>query len=164
MSAAHLYQYSDFNIMTQPISNKISILNRWVSAIHEKNGDIAITWLFRMNGFSWFSKDLMKEQMKLWRNYAKEGKLKIAAYNNKVITDDLGNKWYTLVVQPYDPETNKMTECPIDPAAMAIMGELVNGCMYMFKTESNRDTIVNYVMKNIAQPESEEDEDDEEDD
>jgi len=127
--------------------------------------DLAICWLQREGVFSLYDKTEMTSQMKLWRKLAKEGKVKMGHYNNKDKKEG-GRDWAILVVQPYDPITNKMKECDFDPMGLFIMGEMVSGFIYAFRSKENRDKVFEYVMKDIVPPnpdaDSEEEEEEEE--
>jgi hypothetical protein len=57
-----------------------------------------------------------------------------------------------------------MEECCWDPFGLFILGEMVSGYIYAFKTAQNRDAIYSYVMKDIEEPPAHPTFDDEEDD
>jgi hypothetical protein len=128
----------------------------------ERKGDIGLSYIKRAEQFSWFDKAEITAQSKAWRQLAVQGKFKIGRYNNKERTHD-GRTWYFLVGQPY--KTNgKMEECSWDPFGLFILGEMVSGFIYAFKTAQNRDAIYSYVMKDIEEPPAHPTFDDEEDD
>ena len=110
--------------------------------------ELCITWYRPANSFCWYSKLQLNEQMKLWRKLSKEGKLKIMAYNNQE-TEQYGKKIYYFVIQSYNNE--KMTENGMCPFSMNILERLVDGYTYCFTRRENRDSIYNYVMKDITQ-------------
>jgi hypothetical protein len=128
-----------------------SVEKQYAYAISDRRpNEICITYIHRLHGFSWFNKTIMNKQMKLWRKDAKENKIKMGLYNNKTTKDEQNNTWYILVVQEYCD--GEMEECNFDPMGLFIMGEMVSGFMYAFQSESNRDAVYNYVMKDIEQP------------
>ena len=61
----------------------------------------------------------------MWRKLAKDGKIKIAEYNNKTKIIN-GVEHYTFVVQLYDGD--KFSESnSFDPLGLFILGEMVDG-------------------------------------
>jgi len=118
-------------------------LNDW------RSDEIAICFIKSMDEFSLFNNAIMKTQMTQWRKEAKQGKVKIMAYNNKTKIIN-GKEYYTLIVQPYKDE--KLCLCEIDVMALFCGGEMVSGYMYMFNNVTNRDMVYNYVMKGVSQP------------
>jgi len=119
-----------------------------------KPNEICLSFIPNRGTSELFTNEIMKEQMKIWRKLAKQGKIKIMEYNNKTkMVNDVEH--YTLVVQPY--KNDKMSDCDFDVMGLFCLGEMVSGYMYLFKNQKNRDTIYNYVMKNITQPKPSED-------
>ena len=95
------------------------------------------------SGFFRFNKAEMHQTMKTWRKSVKKGELEILLCNNKTVTTFDGKTWYMLVVQPTD-KIDEVAWC--DPAGVHLLGELVDGWIYMFRSEANRDAIQKYVM------------------
>ena len=87
----------------------------------------------------------MKTQMRDWRKFAKEGKITIRFINSKSRTLEDGNTWHWFVVQP----TNG--ECDFDSLGLMVLGEMVDGFIYCFKSKENRDRVQEYVMKGVEQ-------------
>jgi hypothetical protein len=108
-----------------------------LSVRKHKCGETALTFNHHQKDFGLLNMDETKEQMKLWRTWIKEGKIEIIAHNNK--TKDInGKKWYCLVVNPKPNNAN------FDPFGVMVLGELVNGFIYAFDKEVNRNAAFNY--------------------
>jgi len=131
--------------------NANTIVAKYEHALtQERNGDVALFYVHRNQDFAWLDiKDSLFQQME-WSKQAKARTLKIFNYNNKEATDDKGNKWYFLVVQPYI--NGEMAECNIDPFGLFILGELVSGYVYAFRKEKDRDGCHQAVMAFIPKP------------
>lgn len=82
----------------------------------------------------------MKIQMKDWRKKIRQGKLQCIEYNNKTKTTDDGRVWYILVMQQSNIENDTM-----DNLGLMLLGEMVDGCIYAFKSKENRDKIFEYI-------------------
>lgn len=106
-----------------------------------------ICWFFyhEKKGINVFNKEELQEQMKEWRKLALDGKIVIMNYNNKKQTTFDGKEWYILVVQPKDEDSN----CPFDPIGSMLLGYVVCGYIYCFKTKKNRDDVAKYVMRKL---------------
>jgi hypothetical protein len=88
----------------------------------------------------------MKVQMRQWRNFVKRGLLTIRFVNSKERTLEDGMTWYWFVVQPTNP-----TESDIDSLGAFLLGEMVSGFIYCFKSKQNRDRVQEYIMKGFEQ-------------
>jgi hypothetical protein len=88
----------------------------------------------------------MNEQMKIWRQQAKNGLLVINDGNDYKLRDDDEKRWYIFVVQNRDDAIS----CGLDPFGVHILSMMVDGYVYAFKSKTNRDNIRNYVMKDIT--------------
>jgi hypothetical protein len=111
----------------------------------DKSNDLAVTFIKDRKDFMLLNKEEMNEQMKIWRQQAKNGLIVINDCNDFKLRDEDEKKWYVFVVQNRD-ETKS---CGIDPFGIYILGILVDGYVYAFKSKTNRDNIRNYVMKDI---------------
>ena len=131
--------------------NREIIINSFKPAYHSwKQNEIMMSYYVSRSCFSLYNKTQTQQQMKLWRKLAKEGKIKIAEYNNKTKIIN-GVEHYILVVQAYDGgEFNESNS--FDPMGIFILGEMVDGYIYLFKSKENRDKTYEYVMKGIQQP------------
>jgi hypothetical protein len=112
--------------------------------------EIMMCYIVARNCFSFYNKTNSLDQMKSWRKLAKDGKIKIAEYNNKTKKIN-GVEHYTLVVQEYADGEFSEANC-LDPMGMFILGEMVSGYVYLFKSKENRDKTFEYVMKGVSQP------------
>lgn len=112
--------------------------------------DLALSFFHAAKEFYVLNKAELEEQMRTWRKLAKEGTVKMRAYNNKTQTAR-GRTWHFLVVQSYHPN-GEMMECNVDPFGLFVLGELVNGFVYAFTREANRNMVYEYVMKDVSQP------------
>ena len=127
--------------------NRNDIARNYFGMLQEKTKD-DICWFYHhlAHGFSIMNIEELQEQMRSWRKLALEGKLKIMDYNNK--TKNVFNKeWHILVVQPYK-DGEEVPQNP-DPVGCMLMGYVVSGFIYSFKTKQNRDDVANYVMKGL---------------
>jgi hypothetical protein len=113
----------------------------------KSRNEIAFAYHRKANDTMWMNKTEMIEQMKLWRKQKKKGILHLNPYNNqtKVIS---GKTWYIFVVQQgADPDNLK----PIGPDPMGLGFDegmfIVDGLIYAFKDEANRDMTYNYIMR-----------------
>lgn len=103
--------------------------------------------MFQENGiFCCMNNTEMKTQMRLWRNLARRGKITIRFVNSKSKTLEDGNTWHWLVVQPTNP-----MELSMDSLGAMLLGEMVDGFVYCFKSKVNRDRTQEYVMKGLEQ-------------
>ena len=85
-----------------PSINKETIINSFKPAYHSwKQDEIMMTYLVERSCFSLYNKTQTQNQMRMWRKLAKDGKIKIAEYNNKTKIIN-GVEHYTFVVQLYD--------------------------------------------------------------
>ena len=91
----------------------------------------------------WGNNEEMTEQMKIWRQQQKNGKLMMEEENNQTVKIQ-GREWYILVIQP----TND-NDCSIDPMGFGYDDGafMVSGFIYHFTRKENRDAIYKYVMK-----------------
>jgi hypothetical protein len=112
--------------------------------------EIMMSYVVARKCFAFYNKTNSLDQMKSWRKYAKDGKIKIAEYNNKTKIIN-GVEHYTLVVQEYD-NGDFSDANSLDPMGMFILGEMVSGYVYLFKSKENRDKTFEYVMKGVSQP------------
>lgn len=109
--------------------------------------DICWSYYQRLKGMALLNSEELRSQSKLWRYSAKEGKLKIHAYNNVTKTTFDGREWHLLVITPYKDGEEAMLKA--DPAAAMLMKQFINGYVYFFKKKENRDSIYEYVMKGL---------------
>jgi len=130
------------------------------SLTQHRQGDLALSFISHQSQFGWFDKKTITAQSKIWRKLALTGQSKINSFNNKEVVVD-GYTWYFLVVQPYKPN-GKFAPCNFDPFGLMVLGEMVCGYIYAFKTKQNRDAIYSYVMKDIADSTEENDDEEEE--
>lgn len=95
--------------------------------------------------FSAMNNTEMQTQMRLWRKLAKEGKVTIRFVNSKSKTLEDGNTWHWLVIQ--------RPKCwvPYDTLGTMLLGFMVSGHIYCFKSKVNRDRVQEYVMKGLEQ-------------
>jgi len=113
----------------------------------KKQGDIFFCFHREANQFMWGSKELATEQMKEWRRMKKEGEIHMNPKNNR--TRIIGGKeWHILVVQ-YGSSPEAIQSIGIDSLGMGFDdGQFfVDGLIYCFKSQVNRNRIFEYVMK-----------------
>jgi hypothetical protein len=124
-----------------------SHLKGLVADRQKERGEI-VCYYHRKGKFTcWSNKPEMVEQMKIWRKQKKQGALHLNPKNNrtKVIS---GETFYILVIQQgSSPET--IEPIGIDPFGFGFDegAYLVDGMIYAFKHEANRDAVFAYVMK-----------------
>ena len=106
----------------------------------KKRGETFFFHHVALNEGSWGNNEEMREQMKIWRRQKKEGILEINTGNNREFMIN-GKMWFTLVVQDVDVDKNR-----IDRLGFGV-GFVVQGMIYWFSSETNRNSVVNYVMK-----------------
>lgn len=100
--------------------------------------DIVFFFTKRLMYFGVMNKEEMNEQMKMWKDMAKEGKIEMNPENNNEY--NIGGKTvYTLVVQ--NPKSG------ICPLSVALSLTMVNGTTFVFTKKENRDAIYGYVKK-----------------
>ena len=102
--------------------------------------------------FNCFDNNELKPQMKIWRKLAKEGKAVMRKCNDGEHTIH-GRKFYSLTFQQADLEDSS-----IDSGALLGIGYAVTGCVYFFTNAQNRTRIREYVMKDIPEPDLDEEE------
>jgi len=96
----------------------------------------------------YLNKQVLTENMKLWKRLRKEGIITMSENHNLAIDID-GNKFHILVITKYDKN-----EDHLDPTLTAwdtfpdeeLVGSLFEGYVYYFKREDNRDMVYKYVM------------------
>jgi hypothetical protein len=109
------------------------------------SSDLGVYFHHQQKQFTLLNKAELNQQMKQWRQLAKDEKLIIRSQNNKSFTDENGKEWHILVIQPFDED--KMKNFMSDPFGMLVLGFMVTGYIYAFDNINNRDMIYNYVMK-----------------
>jgi len=108
--------------------------------------DIVFFFVSRSADFGVFNRDEMKQQMRLWKAQAKDGKLNTYPANNEEY-DVEGKMIYTLVISPKC--VNQF--CPLSLA----LGTMVSGWTYAFTKKENRDDVYGYVKKYCTAEDSE---------
>ena len=116
------------------------LLENVVADRKKKNGENCFTYHVALKMPNWLNNEMMNENMKRWRLQKKEGIINIDERNHREF-EISGKKWYLLVIKITKEEENQ-----IDPLAFGV-GYLVSGMVYWFKSEENRNTVANYVMK-----------------
>ena len=129
--------------MTYYNKNEINYKYCNMMRVMEKS-DIAWTFHVQLNNFVRFNEKECQLEMKRWRKLAKENKLVIEKYNNKSATA-FDVEWHFLVIQPKDLNE----DWGIDTGGFFILGELVSGHIYAFKSKDNRNKVEQYVMKGL---------------
>ena len=89
----------------------------------------------------------MKQQLRDWKKFAKQGELNILTHNSKSRTLYDGSIWHFLTIQ-YPNE-----DVGLDPLGMMLFGFTVTGLIYAFKSKVNRDICQDYIMKFVEQKE-----------
>ena len=125
----------------------MSFLRQYKSAINDiRPNEYMMTYITRFGRFSSFDKDMVNNQMMMWRRLAKDNQIVILKCNNQSYKEESNGKtYYTFVVQSRDDDA----EDPMCKTAFAIQDTIVNGFTYIFTSEINRDRVLDYVMKNI---------------
>ena len=120
--------------------------------------DIAFAYIKHVNMFSVFNTEEMRDNMKLWKSHAKEGKLNVFPANIREYEMD-GKKLYTFVLSP----KHDVGFCPI---SLFLFDTMVSGHTYVYTKKENRDSVYEYVKKycipekDFKEVEVEEEEDD----
>jgi hypothetical protein len=110
--------------------------------------DVAFSMIHDVMMLSVFNDKEMNQQMLLWKDLAKKGKLEVLECNNITRTIH-GKEYYFMTVNPIGQNAN------FDPIGLAI-GFLVNGYIYGFRREVNRDAVFNYIKKQMKKEKKEE--------
>ena len=113
----------------------------------KRKGEIGFCYVAHINEYSYFNREQMNDQMKLWRKLVKEGHIVIAEGNHRSPTI-CGKQFHTFVLQHTDLNANPQ----IDRIGLAFDGGafLVSGYIYCFKNIANRDSVFKYVMTGKA--------------
>jgi predicted transcriptional regulator len=101
--------------------------------------DVCISVIHTTGDISAYNNDEMREQMVVWKDLAKQGKLVVRECNNQT-RQIKGKDHYLLTIQPVPNDTN------MDPIGLAL-DFMVSGYIYLFKKEVNRDSVFNYIKK-----------------
>jgi predicted transcriptional regulator len=101
--------------------------------------DVCISVIHTTGDISAYNNDEMREQMVVWKDLAKQGKLVVRECNNRT-RQIKGKDHYLLTIQPVPNDTN------MDPIGLAL-DFMVSGYIYLFKKEVNRDSVFNYIKK-----------------
>jgi hypothetical protein len=122
-------------------------LSRFVADQQKERGELFCFYHRKCKQKMWGNKPELVEQMKDWRQQKKKGEIHLNPKNNrtKVIG---GVTFYILVIQQgSSPET--IEPIGIDPFGLGFDegAYLVDGMIYAFIHEANRDAIFSYVMK-----------------
>lgn len=133
-------RYSSSEIIQE---NDLQKCIKGIRKVMKQNNEVCFTFHQKMKDVSVLNKEEATEQMKLWRQLRKEGKLAIRFYNNMTVEWE-GKKFYQLCVQPY--KNGEMIECSFDPMALLIFYTMVSGYCYYFRSEENRNAVLKYVM------------------
>jgi len=115
----------------------------------QRKGEICFSFYREKNAFMWLEKTTINENMKIWRKSAKNGTIKICKYNNKTY-EVFGNTYYTMVVQAF--QDNKQIQTGVCMLMLELFKRAIDGYGFCFRTQENRDSIYNYVMKGIDEP------------
>ena len=118
---------------------QLDLVKRAVNNIREN--EICFFWHVNTEVVGYNNSEIMRDNLKTWKQQKKQGILKIQEANNRTFEIN-GKKYYALVVQDTDMEKNP----PIDPLAFGL-GFHVSGLVYFFKNKKNRDAIVEYLNK-----------------
>jgi len=105
-----------------------------------QGGEIAWMWLAATNDVSFYTKELMREQSKLWKKYIKEGTVHPVSekFNDSPIIG--GKQFYTFCIRPTDTEYIDPTGLGWDKGSAIIRGFIV-----YFKNKENRDALFHYL-------------------
>jgi hypothetical protein len=107
--------------------------------------DVAFSMIHDVMILSVYNNEEMSRQMLLWKDLAKRGKIEVLKTNN--ISETIhGKKYYFLTVNPIGQDAN------FDPIGLAI-GFIVNGYIYGFTREVNRDAVFAYINKHMKKEE-----------
>jgi hypothetical protein len=126
-------------------SDMRSLLSNMVEDRQKKRGEMFCFYHRKEAVICWGNKPELVEQMKIWRKQKKQGILHMNPKNNrtKIIG---GQTFYILVVQ------QGSSPATIDPIGIDPFGVgfdegayLVDGLIYAFKQEANRDAVFGYV-------------------
>jgi hypothetical protein len=132
--------------MSQAFEEKIIMFNsrsvlkkcRQILKIKDKN-DVGFYYDYSSLSLVVLDKEDMNDNMKRWKDLAKQGKIQMYAKNNKEY--DIGSKKvYTLVMSPL---RIGWPICPISEAWRTT----VNGTTFVFTKKENRDAVYGYVKK-----------------
>lgn len=125
----------------KPIVVKTDETKRLLRNLFKKWGttDVAFCCIHDTLMMSVFNNNEMREQMILWKDLAKRGKLEVLEENNTTLEFE-GKEYHFLTITPTPNKTN------FDPVGVA-MGFLVNGYCYGFRRKENRDAVFKYIKK-----------------
>jgi len=127
----------------------------FTTGVSQRKDLMCLFWVGKLRRASYLYKrdnSDFKKQMKLWRQQAVKGIIKIHDENCKDI-EYKGRKYYGFTLSIY--EDGEITRCP-DPLSLMLFGYMCDGITYWMTAKTNRDMIVKYIMKDIeVQPLSE---------
>jgi len=106
-----------------------------------KRNEIVMTYHHLVNSIVWLSKKEMTFQMKQWKEQIKYKVLTKPLECNNICLNIGGKDMYSLVIQPTDDDL-----LSLDPIGMA-NGFMVDGFIYWFSNESNRNMVFKYLTK-----------------
>lgn len=101
--------------------------------------DVCFSVIHDMMMMSVFNNEEMNDQMRLWKDLAKQGHLTVLECNNQTREID-GKNYYLMTITPCPNTAN------FDPIGMSL-GFMVSGYIYVFKMEKNRDAVFGYIKK-----------------
>jgi hypothetical protein len=120
----------------------------WEYELKRKNmGTIQISFIFAEATICSFDVEGMTKQMKMWRQEAKEGNLKIHDCKSAYLPNK--KKCWYFVMDIRDPITNKSKITRPDILGTYLFDQRIEGLVMVFKSKRNRDAIQKYVMRGI---------------
>jgi hypothetical protein len=107
--------------------------------------ELCITWHRQQRMAVWGSKKSLEVDMRNWRKMKRQNKLYINQEENREVKIN-GQPWHILIVQEGTMENTRQIGWDALGHGVDDM-ILVDGYIYFFKNEANRDMVANYVMK-----------------
>ena len=118
------------------------IQEEFENLIRHKEKGICFTWHHDSNDWHWVDKKPIYKQFKIYKDLIKKGTIFCKDYN--LPTKELcGKKWYGLVING-----NDKNYIDIDIGSARLFQYFVNGFVYWFSNEKNRDSMFNWVQPN----------------
>lgn len=117
------------------------VVSSFPEFIKQKDKAVCFSYHQQLDQLMWVDPIQFKEQMKIFKNFIREGKLVIREYNNQ--EKKINNvSWYSLVVQNTKEEHNQ-----ICIGSLKLFRFMVSGFVYWFSSKTNRDNMYKWLNK-----------------
>lgn len=132
------------DVMTNSHISKSS-KDYFVDFMKQRNGAKVMCYNQKFKEWTWCDEPQYLEQMKVFKNHIKSGRMKVNEYNNN--EHDLnGVKWYSMCFQQYDDNGDLCGN--IDIGSIEVFRYHITGFVYYYKNKTDRDNMFSYLNKN----------------